>query len=443
MNLIFELFFLLSVLSILYFFGIMHIMIINLKILRLRRSISLFSLFFFAHISGLLLLHLYMQLMNPLPFWQWGNRFGGDEINFYNFMKFFFQRFEAGNYRFDYINQQSLDYSIWIYILSSISYLMPTSEITAYFVPKLVSSFFVSLTSFYTVLYARKISDMIDIRLLVIFLLLTPDFYYLASGIFRAPIIAYCLIMVLFLAKREKGNLQIKEIFLYLPLLAFILLWLLPNLKIFLNLLLICIIIACVLSKNRWAFVATSAAVLSVLVFNVELILTSVSFFDSNGFGSLASRVFVTNEAGASGSSLGQALAKHSYFAFVLANVLQFFITVPFWSPITSFVGEARAPMQTLVILSSHFTMSLLLPGLLSLKTKAPKNFVWLLFPILIFSLSMGLTGTVLNRWRFPIMPLIVVVLSIGYQAPHTKLKISYFVGLAAVYALYFALKGL
>ena len=441
MDIAFEFWFLLSVLVALYLLGVVHITIINITTVSFRRSVSLFTLFFLVHLFGLTLLHFYTALINPLPFWQWGGQYGGDEINFFNDMNFFFNRFRDGNYAFDYVDQHASDFSVWIYTIAFVSHMMPTSELSAYFVPKLVSSLFVSLTCFYTAIFAKKISSTINTRLLVIFLLLTPDFYIMAGGLFRGSIIAYCLIMVLFLAKWERNYPQIKEILLYLPLLAFILLWLLPNLKIFLNLLLISIIVACVFGKSRVLLISASAATLLVLLVNIDVITTLITFLSPDSYGSIASRFQQVVPDGAE-SSLAYKLGQHSFVLYVLANILQFFITVPFWSPISSFAAEARATTETLVIVSSHISMSLLLPGLLAVKTKAPKNFAWILFPVFFFSLAMSLTGTVIFRWRFPIMGLLVVILSLGYETSHTKLKIAYFIGIGSIYAAYFALKG-
>jgi len=415
----------------------------------MNSSISLFTLFFLVHIAGVTLLHIYVQFINPIPLWQWGVGYGGDEINFINYMKFYFKRFDIGNYGFDYLTyttpggyfHTASDYSVWVYLLAWLTYPISNSEITIYFVPKLLSSFFISLTCFYTVLFAKKISNSLNIKLLVIFLLLTPDFYYLASGVFRAPIIAYSFIMVLFLAKMEKNKLELRSILYFLPFLCFILLWLLPNLKIFLNLLLICIIIAILISQNRWTFVAVSIIGLSLLVFNSEFFLKIITLLSHDSYGSLAKRLFNINTPNLE-NGIGHYLLNQNYFFYFLSNILQFFITIPFWAPMTAYVNEARAPIETIVILIAHFSMSLLLPGLLSLKKNAPKTYLWILYPIIFYSFSMCLTGTVLIRWRLPIMSLIVLLISVGFQAHYTKLKISYFIGLIGLYLLYFVLKG-
>ena len=121
MVLTFEFLFLFSVLVTIYLLGVVHITIINLKTVSFRTSVSLFTLFFLAHISALIFLHFYTTLINPLPFWQWGGQYGGDEINFFNYMNFFFNRFNDGNYTFDYVDGHSSDFSVWIYIIAFVS----------------------------------------------------------------------------------------------------------------------------------------------------------------------------------------------------------------------------------------------------------------------------------------------------------------------------------
>lgn len=439
MPLIVELIFLFSVVIALYSVGLVHIFAINFKAFSFKRTVSIFSMFFIVHIGLVIFLHAYTALLNPLPFWQWGAGVGGDEINFYNFMNFFFTRFDNGIYSFAYIDRESLDFSLWIYVLAYVSHLMPVSDTTHFFVPKLVSSFFVSLTCLYTVLFARSLSSNINLKILIIFLLITPDFYYLAGGIFRAPMIAYCFILVLFLAKQSVDSFRIRELVIYLPIFLITLIWILPNLKIFLNLLLVCVIFGCLIGKNRFAFFLIGASILGIALININALLAAVSFFSSDGYGDLASRLALQRDAGVSDNSLAHKIGQHSFFLLILVNLLQFFITVPFWAPLSNIFDNAESLVETYIFINNHLVMSLFLPGLLDLKNKFYKNSIWIFLPILTYTLAMCIMSTVLIRWRFPVMPLIVIVLATGYQSSFKKFKIMYFVGLIFLYIVYFA----
>ncbi len=441
MEIALELTFIIAVIVFLYAVGSMHLCLINTKNLSLKTTLTIYTLFFTVHVFCTTLLHIYAGQLNPLPFWQYGVGPGGDEINFFNFLNFYHERFETGDFSYTIIDRHATDFSLWVYLLALLSHLIPVAEFSHFFVPKLLSSSFVSLVCVYTILFTRSLSKQFNFKLLLILLLVTPDFYHLAGGIFRAPMIAYCFILVLFLAHEMKESPRWLHLILFVPVFLFLLIWVIPKIKIFLSLLLVGLIFACLIYRAKILFFALGALAGFLLIFNLEFVFDTLEIF-GDGFG-LGYRILLEFEKGAAADSLAYSISQHSFLLLILINLLQFFISIPLWSTLIEGVyGDAESLLEFLVFCNNHIMMAFLIPGILDLKSYFKKNYIWILFPVLIYSVAMATFSTVLIRWRLPVMSLIVVVLSIGFKSRYKKLKVLYFIALSFLYSAYFLIKG-
>ena len=109
---------------------------------------------------------------------------------------------------------------------------------------------------------------------------------------------------------------------------------------------------------------------------------------------------------------------------------------------LTDITHDAESFIETAVFVNNHIMMAFFIPGLIELKRQFGRNAVWLFYPLIGFALVMAITSTVLIRWRFPVMALIVVVTALGCKSRHRALKISYLVFLSLLYVAYYIIKS-
>lgn len=438
-----EFFIIISNLLILIFLGNFHVYLLPSEIMGKKNSLYIFNIFFIFQLCGVIILHIVTGLINDVPLYQWGNMFGGDEINFFNDMKFFHNRYDGGDLSYDLVNKDSQDTSLWIYLISFFSY---GSNLPFYkmLLPKFVNVLFTSLTCSYACFFLKNANLHSRMKVVMLVFLLTPDYYYLSSSLFRAPFISYLIIIIFYILTTSQIQLK-KGLYLSLTVLLIIvfglIFFVIPSIRIWLNVLIIIMIISCfILNMKHLKFIIVTPIILIAAVYweNIFIIFENLSG-DSLKIGT---RILIEQSTTQNETSLALRILEYSVVGFIAANLLQFFISVPFWNPLVAFPGEARSYIEFAVIIFSHLSMGYFFSGLFDLKKTTGKYMYWIIIPIMVYSLALAIASGTIIRWRFPILPFITIVIANGFDnGANKKAILSYLFGLLFVYLIYFYLK--